>query len=243
MKRKRWPYLVPLVMALLMACDGGPDLDTRTFTLRYLPPHQARELIEPYVYGDREGAAGRLSTARGAITVRETEDNLSKIERVLEEFDRPNPMVTLHFQVIEADGAGESDPAIAAVERELRRLFRFDGYALAAETQVATIEGSAVRQLVGEEASERAFLVEASVREVRSMGADATVTLQVQLSANRAGAVMETAVTIPTGHSVVLGTARAPGFDGALILVVRAELTDPAGVGASAADPAGPPGS
>ncbi len=55
----------------------------------------------------------------------------------------------------------------------------------------------------------------------------ATVTLDVGLSASgTSGNILETSVTIPAGHSVVLGTARAPGYDGALILVVRAEVVE-----------------
>lgn len=205
-------------------CAGG-DLETRTYEIQYLPSHEVRGLVEPYVFTDREGRPGTLSALDGALTVRETGDNLERIERVLERFDRPRPSVMLHFQIIEANGAAESDPAIAAVERELRRLFRFDGYELVAETQMGGIQGTGFRQMVSLEA-EQGFVIRGGVREVRRGGESPTVTVEVGLFAGGAGDILETQVTIPAGHSVVLGTAKAPGYDGALILVVRAEITE-----------------
>lgn len=222
---KRWVGLLALIAAagLAAACDTGPELDTRTFEVQYLGNAQVESLISPYVYMDREQNPGTLSVTTGAVTVRETPDNLEKIQRVLAEYDRPKPTVMLTFQIIEADGATPSDPAIAAVERELRRLFRFEGYELVAETQVAAIQGTGIRQLVGGD-GEAQFLIHSGVTEVRSGTEATTLTLDVGLDAAGAGTILETSVTIPAGHSVVLGTGQAPGFDGALILVVRAEV-------------------
>lgn len=208
------------------ACDAGPQLDTRTFEVRYLAPYQVEMLIAPYVFTEREGNPGMMSPAEGAVTVRETPDNLDKIARVLSEYDRPKPTVMLTFQIIEADGPGGSDPAIADVEQELRRLFRFEGYDLVAETQVAAIQGTGIRQLVGDEGGESQFMIQTGVTEVRAGDESTTLTLDVGLTANRAGTILETSVTIPAGHSVVLGTGKTPDFDGALILVVRAEVVE-----------------
>lgn len=220
--RKRILWLM-LSGAVWGGCSGG-DLETRTYEVQYLPSHEVRALVEPYVFTDREGRPGTLSSLDGALTVRETEDNLDRIERVLERFDRPRPSVMLHFQIIEANGAAESDPAIAAVERELRRLFRFDGYELVAETQMGGIQGTAFRQ--GIAGRPRSFMIRGGVTEVRRGGEAPTITMDVGLFVGGAGDILETSVTIPAGHSVVLGTANAPGYEGALILVVRAEITE-----------------
>lgn len=206
----------------LVACQG-PSLETRTFDVQYLHTYQVEQLIAPYVFTDRAQNPGMLSTMEGAVTVRETPDNLDKIGRVLAEYDRPRPSVMLHFQIIEADGAGTGDPAIAAVEQELRRLFRFEGYRLVAETQVGGIQGTGIRQAVGSSDGDE-FMIQAGVTEVRTGAEPVTVTLDVALGAMGVGSILETSVTIPAGHSVVLGTARAPAFEGALILVVRAEI-------------------
>jgi hypothetical protein len=212
------------VMALV-ACQGE-SLSTRTFDIQYLRGHQVESLLAPYVYTDREGSPGMMSVTDDAVTVRETADNLERIGRVLERYDRPRPSVMLHFQIIEADGAADSDPAIAEVERELRRLFRFDGYELVAETQVGGIQGTALQQVVGGWESQDGFMIRGGVTEVRAGGDPPTVTVDVGLSASRAGDILETTVTIPVGHSVVLGTASSPHYEGALILVVRAEIME-----------------
>jgi hypothetical protein len=51
------------LVAVTTACNSSPELDTRTFELQYLDAYTAASLIEPYVYTDREGAAGTISTA------------------------------------------------------------------------------------------------------------------------------------------------------------------------------------
>lgn len=211
------------VVAVTMAAAGcgGPDLDTRTFRLKYLQAHELSMLVAPYVYTDREGAPGRFETSGSALTVRETPDNLAKIERMLEEFDRPRPLVMLHFQIIRANGGESGDPAIAEVERELRRLFRFTGYELLAETRVGAMEGSAIRQVARGDGE--SFLLEGGVEEVRAAPDGTTLTLFVRLSTSDVPEALQTQVTVPAGHAVVLGTAETEE-SGALILVVRAQI-------------------
>ncbi|HUE77805.1 MAG TPA: hypothetical protein VMM83_07685 [Longimicrobiales bacterium] len=204
-----------------VAC-GGDDLDTRTYELSYLQDHEATRLVAPYVYTDRENAPGSFEVAGSAMTVRETMDNLEKIERMLAEFDVPQPLTMLHFQIIRADGATAPDPAIAEVERELRRLFRFEGYELLAETRVGVMEGAAIRQAArggGEE-----FLINGGALAVRSRGERPTITLELELLTDGGTQrPLQTQVTIPAGHAVVVGTLET-AESGALILVVRAEV-------------------
>jgi hypothetical protein len=142
--------LAVMVWALLRYQGRVPVLETHTFELQHLDPHQAAQMIEPYVWDDRPDAPGSMSAVDNTLTVRETEDNLEKIARVLEEFDIPRPTVRLNFQLIEADGAAQGDPAISEVEAELRRLFRYQGYRLVNEAVVGGMEGSHIEQLVGE---------------------------------------------------------------------------------------------
>jgi len=106
--------------------DDTPELETRTFEVLHLEDWVAEALVEPYVYANRQGAPGMASMVDGKLTVRETPDNLQRIEEVLFEFDRPTPAVRLTFQIIEANGSTGTDPQIAEVEEALRQLFRFD---------------------------------------------------------------------------------------------------------------------
>ncbi len=213
--------LAPLALLVLAGCSRTPDLDTRTFELRYLDPGVAADLIDPYVFGDRPEAPGMLSWADNAISVRETPDNLDKIARVLERYDVPRPSVRLHFKIIQADGFPTTDSSIADIEQVLRTLFRFRGYRLVAEALAAGMEGSTLNQVVGQ--APHRYGIRAHLRDIRSAGDSGTVQFDVQLMSDR-GQAMETLVTLPAGQTAVLGNAQLETEGGQIILTVRPEL-------------------
>ncbi len=211
----------PAALALFYACGGGPDLDTRTFELQYLEPGEAVEMVTPYVYGDRDEAPGVVRAFSGGLTVRETADNLDRIGRVLAEYDRPKPGVRLIFQIIEADGPGEPDSRIQDVESALRELFRFDGYRLVAETNMAAMEGTGSSQHLHE--GMREYFISANVQQIRGSADRASVALRVQLMLPDVGSAIETSMVVPVGQTVVLGSTK-PIDQPTLILTVRPEL-------------------
>jgi hypothetical protein len=219
MRTTSWSVLVLLG---LVAC-GGPRLDTRTFQLKNLSGHEAARLLAPYVFIDRKEAPGALSEANGAITIRETPDNLEKIARVLTEFDRPRPSVRLTFQIIQADGAATTDPAIAPVEAALRKLFRFKGYRLLAEAVAGGMEGSEVQQSVSGPGGP--YRITASILNVQGASDSGSVRIQAELFAPRGGR-LTTTVTLRSGQTAVLGNTEADIKlgTGTLILTVRPEL-------------------
>lgn len=211
--------LLVLAPILLTAC-GGQKLETRTFELRHLTESAAEDIIEPYVYEDRPNAPGKVQTAGRLITVRETRDNLDRIARVLEQFDRPRENVRLQFQIIRANGAGPADSSIAAIESQLRRLFRFSGYRLVAqastvnsgqnEFQVRTSSGNELYDIVGE------------LQNVHVSGDSGSARLTVRLGSVSYGQILNTGLNIRLGHTAVLG-GQPVGQAGALILAVRAD--------------------
>lgn len=213
--------LWPAAVALFFACGGGPDLDTRTFELQYLNPDEAIGMVSPYVYSDREESPGRISAFSSGLTVRETSDNLDRIGRVLAEYDRPKPGVRLIFQLIEADGPGEPDARIRDVESALRELFRFEGYRLIAETNMAAMEGTGSSQQLHE--PPREFFISAQVHEIRGLADRASVALSVELMLPRIGNAIQTSMAVPVGQTVVLGSTK-PMNQPTLILTVRPEL-------------------
>lgn len=206
------------------ACGRGPDLETRTFELAYLYPPEAAEMVAPYVYTDRPDGPGVISHFPGGITVRETPDNLERIGRELARFDRPKPAVRLHFQIIEADGAEARDPRIADVEGVLRDLFRFDGYRLVAEAQLGAQEGSSSTQAMRHGESD--YAIRANVQRVRHSGERGAVELGVALFSHDMGPAIETAMSVPVGQTVVVGSAQPRPDQRALILTVRPEFID-----------------
>ena len=222
-----------LLGVVLTACGRVPNLETRTFRLQSLDDDVAYSIIDPYVYGDRPDAPGVATAMAGVLTVRETRDNLERIERVLEEFDHPRRSIALNFQIILANGGGTSDSSIAEVEAELRRLFRFRGYGLIAEGSITGLEESHVTQMMFDQRLRRdpptqtwlggSFDVNAAIGRVSGVGDSAVVDLEVYLQSG-SSSLFGASIVLGIGNTAVLGTLQLPGEE-ALILTVRAELT------------------
>lgn len=206
-----------LTTLALGACERGtPRLETRTFRVENMRADEAAQMVEPYVYAERqEGPGGQISVVQGAITVRETSDNLEQIERVLAEFDVPRADIRLHFQLIEADGFTGSDPSIADVEEELRKLFRFQGYRLAGEATVVAADLAVIDQLI--RAGDASYSLTAYVQRV---GPDATRLEGVSLEGRNVQ--LGTSVNVREGQTVVLGSSPQADGGATLFLTVRA---------------------
>lgn len=208
-----------LAVLFLTGCGRGTELETRTFALAHLQPHEAAALVEPYVFDDREGAPGTMSGTAGALTVRETPDNLDRIARVLAEFDVPRPDIRLHFQLVEADGFTGSDPRIADVEEQLRQVFQFRGYRLVGEAMVSATDGSRIEQGLGAD--------HAVAGHVYFTGPGIVRLEEVELYSYEGGDRLTTTVNVRPGQTLVLGSATKVGDDVTLLLTVRAEATGP----------------
>lgn len=209
---------LPLAVLLAVGCQRTPELDTRTFALEHIRPHEAQQLIEPYVYGDRPEAPGAISGTMNAVTVRETRDNLDKIERVLAEHHVPRADVRLHFQLIEADGYSGADSAIAEVEAELRKLFDFQGYRLLGEAFVTATDGGEIAQALTRTGG--------SVFQLRGAvywAGPQTVRLDEIAIFDREGAGITTTVNIRPGQTLVLGSTPRSDASSTLLLTVLAE--------------------
>jgi hypothetical protein len=208
---------VACVVLLVAGCQRAPRLETRTFAVHNLAPHQVEALVAPYVYTDRPENPGMMSTSDRALTVRETPDNLDKIQRVLADFDAARPDVRLRFQVIEADGFTDKDPAIADVETELRKLFQFAGYRLAAEATLTATDGSDINQTLS--GSDGQYQVTGDV----GWQSGGTTQLHVRLWRGHGEVLLETTVNVRPGQTLVLGTSPKKGSTATLLLTLHAE--------------------
>ena len=210
-----------LVAGSLAACGRSPTrLETRTFALHYLNRGDAQQIVGPYVFADRPGAPGALSTGENTLTVRETPDNLDRIARVLAQFDRPAPSVRLTFRLIRADGAARRDSSIADVESSLKSLFRFNGYTLVSEGIVTAVAQSGLRQSL--QGPGGPYMLETGIDRVGGTGDSAVVTLHVHLIFR--GGDFSTTVGIQAGKTAVLGNVGSGSPNSALILTVRPDL-------------------
>jgi len=200
-------------LVLATACDLGTKLEVRTFKVETTDEAQLESvgtLIQPYVYKERPDAPGSMSIAAGAITVRETPDNLDQIARVLAELDlsaTPTPSFSLQFQLVEANGASESDPVIADVVEELRKALRFDGYSLVGEAQIAVQPHAKFTQLL--QTAEEEYHISGTFAESES-GYALSVGLERIRPRTQTGplgrAALQTNVGIRPNQTLVLGS-------------------------------------
>ena len=220
----RWMIIMGVIVVAAAACQPSESaLEVRTFELGYLDPSEAAEMIEPYVYHDREKNPGRIGLGPGSITVRERPDNLSRIAEVLERFDKPEPGVTLHFRLIEADGAAAGDPAIADVESELRKVFQYDGYRLIGEGVLRGQEGQVLTQLIATERGD--YRLQVRLERVRPQAEGGTIQMGVELNSEY-GFSLGTGLSLAVGpdQTSIIGSARPTPERGAVILTVEAEF-------------------
>jgi hypothetical protein len=239
--------LLSLFLALptLARAQDPRDLAVRTFKLTNLRPEDAAKLLGPYVNAPNGGVfeAGSIN----AITVRETHSVLALVDSLLRVHDRPRAVVTLRFQLIAALDSNRRDPAIDGLDAELRKLFRFPGYELIGEGTARTEERSDYTMSLstkpkplanaggtgGKELFTESFQINGWIEGVEGSGDARTVRINVALKdANRgkdAPELLRTGLTMPTGQSVILGSARPMmsfGHRAALILVVQPEVME-----------------
>lgn len=137
--------------------------------------------------------------------------------------------VVLRFQVIEADGFTETDPAIGDVRQVLQELFRFRGYRLAAETVIRVGGGGFQQQMAGNDgvfhiAAGNVFQLEdGGTGTARPTSTPQIAIRELSLWVGDGVRVLETSLTVPIGQTVVVGSAKPAGDGPVLILVVRTQ--------------------
>ncbi len=214
-------FITLLAVAFTAAgCGRTPQLDVRSFEVAYMNPEQAVELITPYVFSDRDGAAGTYSVAGNIVTVRETTDNLNRIEALLRQYDLRKPLVTLHIDVIEADGGGV-DPAIAGIAGQLRELFNFSGYQRAAGGLASAAEGSRLVQSMGVTGANRSYQV--TIHCGRFIQAEGIWIIPASLGFSSGRGLVDTEVRLREGQTTLIGTSTT-GDIKAVILAIRPEI-------------------
>jgi hypothetical protein len=107
----------------------APQLSERTFTFESQPASEAVALISPQLsdHGSLE-----IRPGEDIMVIRDTQANLERIVRLLEEFDRPPPPLRLEIRIVTAtigpaSRSAESDLP-QALTRRLEELLRYDNY-------------------------------------------------------------------------------------------------------------------
>jgi hypothetical protein len=237
MRRSSLAMLLALALvppAALRAQDPSREIVVRTFTLQNLSPKDAADLISPYVSHIQMGGVYEAGGALRAITVRATAGVIARVDSLLRANDRPRAAVVFRFQLIAASDSAVRDPAISAIDAELRGLFRFAGYRLLSQgTVTANDRESYTLTMRGSDGV--VFDLSGNVFAIQTSGGKGSAQISVHLSEKgnfqppqrqnyRAGTLVSTGLTVPFGQTVVLGSAVSSGDAPALILTVRPEL-------------------
>jgi hypothetical protein len=134
--------------------------------------------------------------------------------------------VRLIFQLIEADGFPDVDPAIEDIVEELNGLFRFDGYRL--------LTTSILTGALGDDADRLGQVLSLADHGRLQLNAwiypweaGETVRVSVSLEDRARGAnseILNVSVRVRNHQTVVLGSAQSRSAAGVLILAMRVEL-------------------
>ena len=161
---------------------------------------------------------GRAVAGEGAIWVQDVPDNLAKIRKALEEFDRPVRM-WLEVALIRATERGPVEGLEMLpqkVVKQLRSLFRYRGYQVLDSGGTEIFEGSD-SELTLAGGSYKLQLGEIEFVE----GKPRVVRMKVTLRSTKRGIVaLRTTANIPVGDTVILGGSRAETPAEALITVL-----------------------
>ena len=204
-----------------------------TVSLKHLSSQEAVALLQPYVttpgYQNSPGG-GVFPVPNGhAVTIREKLSTYGRMLKMLSDYDRSPATIAFTFQLIVADNSGNRAPEIASLDSLLRSVLKYTGYKLVGVGVARTGENTQASETITGEGQK--FTLSLGVADVRTSGTDASVHVRVSL-ARTWGAnsnaptdepLLSTAVTLPMGQTVVLGTA-ALDHDRAIILTVRPQL-------------------
>jgi hypothetical protein len=263
---KHFVHLLVVVALATSAANaqarGSATEDPSTYAVKTIPLHHlsngdAALLLGPYLTG--KGGVYPVGSSMHAVTVRGSSATIAEMEKLLAQYDRSPVTISLNFQLISADYTSNRDASLAGLDSVLRSVLKFSGYHLMRAAVVNVSEGSIASQTLSADGQD--YRLTYDIAEVSGTGADATVHLKVSLQ--RLGVTMtdgmrtvdpqllSTGVTIPIGHTVVLGSsmetatpavpntsgtrgnARVPprtsamtaaGSDRALILTVRPQV-------------------
>jgi len=217
---------VLLGLFVIAGCGSTPKLEIETFEVNHLDSYRLSQLVEPYIFYDREGAAGMYTQSGNVLTVRETPDNLVRIAAVLQRYDIKKPSIILYIDVIEANG-GDIDPSIQDIADLLRELFRFSGYTKVAGGVISVTEGGVVQQTMGASSGGNqrgSFEFQARFSQLAEEDGEWTLYAENLSLRRQDGTNISTSALLRVGQTTLVGTSLAGPDVKAVILAVRPEI-------------------
>jgi hypothetical protein len=195
-----------LAPAPLLA-QGADSMVVKTIPLHHLSNIDAVSLLNGYVMN--RGTVFPAGMTLHAVTVRGSTRTIAEVEKVLAQYDRSPATITLTFQLVSADYTNRRDAAVAGLDSVLRSVLKFSGYHVLSDAVINVSEHADASQTLSGEGVDYRLWTEVS--DVSGEGPDASVQVKVLLERIVPGKpdqrVLSTGVTIPIGHTVVLGTS------------------------------------
>jgi hypothetical protein len=201
------------------AAESGKSLSVRTFQFKHKQADKAAAIIK-----DSLSAEGSMSIqpAANALVVTDKAENLKKIAVVLTQFDTPPQTVVLSMRLVSAERvAGDrakTDASLQDVAAKLA-LLRYNLLENAGSAEVSGKEGDPSTVEMGTYRANFAF----------GEYDPASDTIQVsdfrlsKLEGDVLSPMLKTTLNLKLGQTVILGAARQPNSQRALMLVVVAK--------------------
>jgi len=144
-----------LALALFLGTTGSisaqavPDakvpLEAKTIELKHLKPDEATNLLKPYLTS-AFGTVSSVSPTMPIITIKDSPENIARMEKVLAKYDHSPATIRLVFQLIEADtgmrlvAAANNNKVSSDLDATLRSVLRFSSYRLIGQGMATTGE-------------------------------------------------------------------------------------------------------
>ena len=180
-------------------------LAVRTVPLTRLTVDDAMALLTPYITSEG-GAVFRAGSDVPAITLREKQERMDSLVRLLREYDHPPSSVTLTLKTLIAEDHGGLADELKPLAAILAPFAESGGLRVASSGTVSGAEGQTMMTQLG--SGPGAVVVTVDV--VSAQTRDSALAVRLRVGVGRpgeSGPSLRTDITVPLGRSLVLGTA------------------------------------
>jgi hypothetical protein len=180
-------------------------LAVRTVQLTRITVDDAMALLTPYITTEG-GAVFRAGSGVAAITIREKQERMDGLVRILREYDHPPSSVTLSLKSLTSNDRHGLAAELTPLAAILAPFAEGGGLRVASSGIVTGSEGQTTTTQLGSGPSAAVVTVEI----VSTQVLDSAFAVRLRVSAGRPGesdSLLRTDVTVPLGRSLVLGTA------------------------------------
>lgn len=201
--------------------DGGDDMITRTYTLRYVSPDYLKDAAKVFL--------DRWSFADGSkvITVKLLRKNLAAFEALLEKLDVERKNIILRIFTVIAAKEGRSDDFenqdLKRVLGEVRNLLNFKSYVLDGASAITVPDGAEGRLALSTSLPEGLNFAYRNITLQPGGSSKRAVKLEFFLSAGKQELLSSTTEIAEEGY-LVAGVSRIGSEGKSLVLVVNAEI-------------------